>query len=139
MGFTATSPARSQVVEVVYDPARRRGGMEGAFMQVALHTELRPEAVDDYERLHRSIPDDLVEAMTAAGVHDWRIWRDGVHLFHVVDVDDYQAMRHALREHPANVAWQAVMVPLQAVPDDYSGGDTGLRLLWSFAGQIAER
>ena len=54
---------------------------------------------------------------------------------HLVDVDDYQAMRDALRDHPANVAWQAVMVPLQAVPDDYSGTDTGLALVWSFADQ----
>jgi L-rhamnose mutarotase len=108
-------------------------------MQVALHTELRPQGVDDYERLHQSIPDDLLEALTAAGVRDWRIWRDGVHLFHLVDVADYQAMRHTLREHPANLAWQAVMVPLQAVPDDYSGEDSGLRLVWSLAAQVADR
>jgi L-rhamnose mutarotase len=106
-------------------------------MQVALHTELRADAVEEYERLHEAIPERLLAAIAAAGVHDWRIWRDGVHLFHLVDVDDYQAMRRALRDDPANVNWQATMVPLQAVPDDYSGGDNGLRLVWSLAAQIA--
>jgi L-rhamnose mutarotase len=105
-------------------------------MQVALHTELRAEAVEEYDRLHQAIPEGLLAAIIAAGVHDWRIWRDGVHLFHLVDVDDYQAMRHVLRDDPANVAWQATMVPLQAVPDDYSGRDDGLRLVWSLAGQV---
>ena len=105
-------------------------------MQVALHTELRAEAVEAYDRLHEAIPDALLAAITAAGVRDWRIWRDGVHLFHLVDVDDYRAMRHALRDDPANVAWQATMVPLQSVPDDYSGSDDGLRLVWSLAAQL---
>jgi L-rhamnose mutarotase len=104
-------------------------------MEVALHTQLHAGSGEEYDRLHRTVPDDLFEALAAAGVRDWRIWRDGAHLFHLVDVDDYQAMRDALRDHPANVAWQAVMVPLQAVPDDYSGTDTGLGLVWSFADQ----
>ena len=104
-------------------------------MEVALHTQLHAGSVGEYDRQHRTVPEELAEALAAAGVRDWRIWRDGVHLFHLVDVDDYQAMRDALRDHPANVAWQAVMVPLQAVPDDYSGTDTGLGLVWSFADQ----
>jgi L-rhamnose mutarotase len=104
-------------------------------MEVALHTQLHAGSVDEYDRLHRTVPEALAAALAAAGVRDWRIWRDGVHLFHLVDVDDYQAMRDALRDHPANVAWQVVMVPLQAVPDDYSGTDAGLALVWSFADQ----
>jgi L-rhamnose mutarotase len=104
-------------------------------MEVALHTQLHAGSVEEYDRLHRRIPTELFEALAAAGVRDWRIWRDGVHLFHLVDVDDYQAMRDALRDHPANTAWQAMMVPLQAVPDDYAGTDTGLAMVWSFGDQ----
>jgi len=63
-------------------------------------------------------------------VHTWRIWRDGRELFHVVECEDYQAMRAALRDHPANVAWQARMDELLEVADDYSGGDTGLPQVW---------
>ncbi len=67
----------------------------------------------------------------AAGVHQWRIWRDGRDLFHVVDCDDYKAMRAALRDHPANIPWQARMAELLEVEDDYSGRDSGMRAVWS--------
>jgi L-rhamnose mutarotase len=106
--------------------------------EIALHTQLRPESVDEYESVHRSIPADLLAALRAAGVRNWRIWRDGTDLFHLVDVEDYARMRHAMRDHPANVAWQVRMVPLHQTPDDYSGADQGLRLLWSLAEQAAE-
>jgi L-rhamnose mutarotase len=103
--------------------------------EIALHTRLRPDSVAEYESVHRSIPADLLAALHAAGVRNWRIWRDGTHLFHLVDVEDYAGMRHVLRDHPANVAWQARMRPLHETPDDYSGADNGLPLLWSLTGQ----
>jgi len=98
--------------------------------RVALHTRLRPGKEQEYEQVHAVIPADLDAALREAGVRTWRIWRDGPDLFHVVEVEDYQAMRHALREHPANVPWQARMAELLAVQDDYSGGDSGVRLVW---------
>jgi L-rhamnose mutarotase len=39
-------------------------------------------------------------------------------------------MRDRLREHPANVPWQARMAELLEVADDYGGTDRGLRLVW---------
>lgn len=105
--------------------------------EIALHTRLRADAVADYERAHERIPAELMAALCAAGVRDWRIWRDGQDLFHLVDVDDYHVMRAALRDHPANVAWQAKVAPLHEVADDYAGEDDGVRLLWSLANQLA--
>ncbi|GAB2998106.1 L-rhamnose mutarotase [Amycolatopsis acidiphila] len=107
--------------------------------QIALHTQLKPGAEPDYEAIHRGIPADVAAALAEHGVRDWRIWRDGRQLFHLIDVEDYRAMRHALREHPANVRWQATVGPLHAQPDDYSGADDGLPLLWSLAGQVARK
>ena len=99
-------------------------------MRVALHTRLKPGAEAEYERVHAVIPDDLEVALRAAGVTSWRIWRDGLDLFHVVEVEDYAAMRHALRDHPANQRWQSRMAQLLDVEDDYSGNDGGLGLVW---------
>ena len=65
-----------------------------------------------------------------AGVHSWRIWRSGRELFHLVEVDDYRAMRAFLAEHPANVPWQAQMAELLEVEDDYSGAEPDVRLVW---------
>jgi L-rhamnose mutarotase len=98
---------------------------------IALHTILKAGREADYDRVHASIPPDLDAALRAAGVHEWRIWRDGPHLFHLVDCDDYRSMRDQLRDHPANVSWQARMADLLEVEDDYSGTDAGLRLVWS--------
>ena len=49
---------------------------------------------------------------------------------HLVEVEDYQAMRRKLADHPANVPWQARMADLLDVPDDYSGDDLGIGKVW---------
>jgi L-rhamnose mutarotase len=98
--------------------------------RIALHTRLAPGKEDEYERVHRVIPADLDAALREAGVRSWRIWRDGRDLFHVVEVEDYQGMRRFLRDHPANVPWQARMAELLEVEDDYSGDDMGLHQVW---------
>jgi L-rhamnose mutarotase len=98
--------------------------------RVALHTRLKPGKESAYESTHATIPPELDTAMREAGLQSWRIWRDGLDLFHVVEVDDYAAMRDALRDHPANITWQARMAELLEVEDDYSGKDSGLSQVW---------
>lgn len=98
--------------------------------RIALHTRLAPGKEDEYERVHAVIPADLDAALRGAGVRSWRIWRDGRDLFHVVEVEDYQRMRHVLRDHPANIPWQERMSQLLEVEDDYSGNDMGLHQVW---------
>jgi L-rhamnose mutarotase len=97
--------------------------------RIALHTKLAPGKEDEYEKVHAVIPADLDAALREAGVHSWRIWRDGRDLFHV-EVEDYLQMRHLLCDHPANIPWQARMSELPEVEDDYSGGDMGIGLVW---------
>jgi L-rhamnose mutarotase len=98
--------------------------------RIALHTKLKPGREADYEREHAVIPVELDAALREAGVRSWEIWRDGLDLFHVVEVEDYQAMRRALADHPANIPWQAKMAELLAVEDDYSGNDLGIKKVW---------
>lgn len=76
-------------------------------MRIALHSEIRDGAVDDYRTHHRVIPDDLVATFARLGVHDWTIWRSGRHLFHLVDCDDWDAVQEGLRDDPADARWQA--------------------------------
>jgi len=103
---------------------------------VALHTVLRSGREEDYVALHQIIPEEVALALREHGVSDWRIWRDGRHVFHLVDVDDYQAMRAGLRDDPANLAWQATVGPLFEIPDTYDGEDTGVSFLWSLCDQL---
>ena len=103
---------------------------------VALHTVLKPGREEDYVALHQVIPEEVAVALREHGVSDWRIWRDGRHVFHLVDVDDYQAMRAGLRDDPGNLTWQATVGPLFEVPDTYDGEDTGVSFLWSLCDQL---
>jgi L-rhamnose mutarotase len=101
--------------------------------RIALHTRLKRGREHEYDEVHAVIPSDLDAALKEAGVVSWRVWRDGQDLFHVVECHDYPAMREYLREHPANVSWQARMAELLEVPDDYSGTDRGLRFVWELS------
>jgi L-rhamnose mutarotase len=106
--------------------------------QIALHTVLKAGHETDYDDVHQRIPADVADALRRHGVHEWRIWRDGRHVFHLVDVDDYQAMRDGLRDLPANIAWQETVAPFFERVDSYDGEDTGIEFLWSLGEQLLD-
>ncbi|WP_024754474.1 L-rhamnose mutarotase [Streptomyces exfoliatus] len=101
-------------------------------MKVALHAKVRADRVEEYDAAHRQVPEELTAAIRAAGVSEWTIWRRGTDLFHVLEVQDYQAMIAALEKLPVNIAWQARMAELLDVVHDYSaqGGDALLPVVW---------
>jgi L-rhamnose mutarotase len=103
---------------------------------VALHTKLKPGKELEYDAAHQVIPPALARALTEHGVRDWQIWRDGRDVFHLVDVEDYQAMRAGLRDLPANLEWQASLAPLFDQPDNYDGGDGGIGHVWCLGEQL---
>ncbi|MBD7996242.1 L-rhamnose mutarotase [Arthrobacter sp. Sa2CUA1] len=98
--------------------------------RIALHTRLKPGREAEYDAVHARIPANLDTALREAGVSSWRIWRSGLDLFHVVEANDYAAMRRFLATHPANLPWQARMAELLDVQDDYSGTDRGINPVW---------
>ncbi len=98
--------------------------------RIALHTRLKAGRELDYERIHATVPDELDHRLRAAGVRAWSIWRSGRDLFHLVEVEDYAAMRRMLADDPVNLAWQLQMSELLEVEDDYSGDDQGIPLVW---------
>ena len=107
-------------------------------MEVALHTVLKEGHEGDYDAVHQVIPEAVARKLRAAGVRDWRIWRDGRHVFHLVDVEDYQAMRAALKNDPDNIAWQQTVRPFFDEPDSYEGDDQGLASLWTLSRQLGD-
>ena len=111
-------------------------------VSIALHTVLAEGREQDYENVHASIPGEVAAALRTHGVLDWRIWRDGRHVFHVVEVGtgaDYDRMRAALRDLPANQSWQATVGPMFDVADGYDGDDPRMPLLWSLHEQLGAR
>jgi L-rhamnose mutarotase len=101
-------------------------------MRIALHTRIRAGRIDEYERAHADVPAALTEAIRAAGVTGWTIWRSGTDLFHLIDCADYRAALAALAREPVNVAWQARMAELLETPHDYTadGADAVLPVVW---------
>jgi L-rhamnose mutarotase len=89
--------------------------------RVGLHTRLRPGAEEEYDRLHRDVWPQLLEAIKGAGITGWLIFRDGLDLFHYLECNDYQAAIAALADHPINRRWQTQVAPLMATAHDYSG------------------
>jgi L-rhamnose mutarotase len=101
-------------------------------MRVALHTQVRADRVEQYEQAHQEVPAELTEAIRAAGVTQWTIWRSGTDLFHIIDCASYSALLAELENLPVNVAWQARMAELLDVVHDYSeaGAGAGLPVVW---------
>ncbi|MBY0689096.1 L-rhamnose mutarotase [Microbacterium marinilacus] len=106
-------------------------------MRVALHSEIRDGAIEGYVANHARIPDDLVDTFARIGIRDWAIWRSGHRLFHLVECDDWDAAAAALRDDPADRAWQAVIGPYVELFRDADGepGTAPLSLVWTLAAQ----
>lgn len=96
--------------------------------RIALRTRLKPGREEEYEKIHAVVPKVVEAALREGGVHTWRIWRDGLDLFHYVEVEDYARLQDFLRDHPADQAWQAVINPL--LDGDFDPSDTGLHQVW---------
>ncbi|MCA5924524.1 L-rhamnose mutarotase [Curtobacterium oceanosedimentum] len=103
--------------------------------RILSRTRLRAGRESDYEQAHAAIPPALADRLRSAGVANWSIWRDGQDLVHLIEVEDYRAMRRALADDPVNADWQAVINPLLEADDDYSGDDDGIPLVWTLEGQ----
>lgn len=101
-------------------------------MKIALHTRVRADRIEEYEQAHAAVPAELTDAIRAAGVATWTIWRSGTDLFHVIDCADYAAMLAALAANPVNVAWQARMAELLGTGHDYSadGAAAAMPVVW---------
>jgi L-rhamnose mutarotase len=101
-------------------------------VRIALHTRVRADKIGEYEQAHAAVPRELTDAIRAAGVAEWTIWRSGTDLFHLIDCEDYQDVLARLAGHPVNIAWQRRMAGLLATTHDYSGegGGAALPIVW---------
>lgn len=99
--------------------------------RLALHTRLKPGCEETYDREHATIPAELDSVMRANGVRSWRIFRDGLDLFHLVEVEDYAALQAALKDDPVDQSWQRRMNPL--LDGDFDKTSCGMRLVWEMA------
>jgi L-rhamnose mutarotase len=98
----------------------------------ALHSVLKPGREADYDRVHARVPDELLSALKESGIRDWRIWRSGRNLFHLVECDDFDAALRALADDPRNQRWQAF---IGDYVDHFEDPADGLPLVWQLSAQ----
>jgi L-rhamnose mutarotase len=98
-------------------------------------TRLRPGLGQAYEEFHRAIPADVAGALKAAGVVEWRIYRNRTTLTHEVVAEDQQRMNELLDADPVNERWQRQVAPyLSTEPAPTPPADAADRgpLIWDF-------
>ncbi|WP_194910962.1 L-rhamnose mutarotase [Catenulispora rubra] len=96
---------------------------------LAWRTRLLPGMEQEYTRVHRRIPEPVADALRAAGVVRWRIWRDGITLFHAIETTDGMAemgRRMALRG-AVDPEWDELIATMV---DAAEGSYGSLPLVW---------
>jgi L-rhamnose mutarotase len=106
-------------------------------MIVALHSIIRPGREEDYDAEHRTVWPELAALLRDVGIADWKIWRSGSNLFHVVDCDDFDTAMAKLDASDLNDRWQR---HINTIVDRFVNGPSGMALaiVWSLAGQLGE-
>jgi L-rhamnose mutarotase len=80
---------------------------------------VRPEKVEEYVKAHRAVWPEMLEALRAAGIHNYSIFRAGNEVFGYFEADDLDAAGRYLDAQDVSRRWQDHMAGLleERVPD----------------------
>jgi L-rhamnose mutarotase len=84
--------------------------------------EVRPGYEEEYKRRHDAIWPEMVEALRAAGIRNYSIFRHGLQLLGYFETDDLAAMQAALRQSEVNRRWGEWMAPIMKIDVDATTG-----------------
>ena len=81
--------------------------------------EVRPEKIDEYVEAHRAVWPEMLEALSAAGIRNYTIFRHGNEVFGYFESDDLEAAGRYMAAQDVNDRWQDAMAELleNRVPD----------------------
>lgn len=87
--------------------------------RVGFVLRVKPDRVDEYVRAHGQVWPELLEALKAAGIRDYSIFRAGDQMFGTFETDDLEATEAHLALQEVSTRWQDAMAELLAerVPD----------------------
>jgi L-rhamnose mutarotase len=104
---------------------------------IALYTRLRPGQEQAYEQFHRVVPEDIAADLSERGVHDWRIWRHGRDLFHLVTAEDYARFASSPATNETAASWGSVVAPFLELGNDLADPQrNSLTEVWRLADQL---
>jgi L-rhamnose mutarotase len=80
---------------------------------------VRPDRIDDYIDAHRHVWPEMLEALRAAGLRNYTIFRAGTSVFGYFEGDDLGAAAEYLAAQEVCARWQDTMAQLldERVPD----------------------
>jgi L-rhamnose mutarotase len=80
--------------------------------------EVRPGYEDEYKQRHDEIWPEMLEALRAAGIRNYNIFRYGLTLFGYFETDDLARTQAALAESDVNARWGEWMAPIMKIDID---------------------
>jgi L-rhamnose mutarotase len=86
---------------------------------------LRPDAIDEYERIHRAVPDEVLARLRASHMTNYSIFRYGMLLVAYLEYagDDLEADLASIAADAATQAWWKITEPLQDPVAERSAGE----------------
>ena len=74
--------------------------------------DVRPERIEEYVRAHREVWPEMLDALRAAGIRNYTIFRHGNQMFGYFEADDLDAAARYLAEQEVVTRWQDAMATL---------------------------
>jgi L-rhamnose mutarotase len=80
---------------------------------------VRPDRIDEYVEAHRQVWPEMLDALRAAGIRNYSIFRAGTDVFGYFESDDLAAAERYLAAQEVSARWQDAMAGLlqERVPD----------------------
>jgi L-rhamnose mutarotase len=87
--------------------------------RTAFVLRVRPDKIEEYIRAHQEVWPEMLDALRAAGIRNYTIFRDGNRMFGYFEADDLEAAGHHLAQQEVSTRWQDAMAELleERVPD----------------------
>jgi L-rhamnose mutarotase len=87
--------------------------------RTAFVLRVRPDKIEEYVDAHRAVWPEMLDALRAAGIRNYTIFRDGNQMFGYFEADDLEATARYLARQNVSTRWQDDMADLleQRVPD----------------------
>jgi len=88
----------------------------------AFKLQIKPNAIEEYEREHQRVWPELLAKLKEVGISDYSIFRRGQELVLCLQAEDFDKAWDELDRDPENQRWQAFMSRLfEPVPDKGPG------------------
>jgi L-rhamnose mutarotase len=86
--------------------------------------EIRPEAIEEYERIHADVWPEVLAALTRANVHNYSIFRHGELLFSYWEYmgEDFVADMKVIADDPVSQKWDVLTSQMLRAPEDAPPG-----------------